>query len=156
MVYVIFFFKQKTAYEVRISDWSSDVCSSDLAGSARENSTDRRLGQKSAKRHSFIGIKHLPVKPCARGAGGFQAVQLCDDAMTAVHNRFGPRRRAGRFFTVSPGGRPCPWRLPCGAITPSSRCRAPSTPPLRRRPHSTTSCVAAHEIGRTAGRGRRG
>src|SRR3546814_5491148 len=27
---LIFFFKQKTAYEVRISDWSSDVCSSDL------------------------------------------------------------------------------------------------------------------------------
>src|SRR3546814_10545953 len=27
-----FFFKQKTAYELRISDWSSDVCSSDLAG----------------------------------------------------------------------------------------------------------------------------
>src|SRR3546814_12282367 len=26
----VFFFKQKTAYEVRISDWSSDVCSSDL------------------------------------------------------------------------------------------------------------------------------
>src|SRR3546814_5162279 len=28
--YFIFFFKQKTAYEMRISDWSSDVCSSDL------------------------------------------------------------------------------------------------------------------------------
>src|SRR3546814_10812743 len=28
----VFFFKQKTAYEVRISDWSSDVCSSDLGG----------------------------------------------------------------------------------------------------------------------------
>src|SRR3546814_14887872 len=28
--YVCFFFKQKTAYEMRISDWSSDVCSSDL------------------------------------------------------------------------------------------------------------------------------
>src|SRR3546814_17147313 len=28
----VFFFKQKTAYEVRISDWSSDVCSSDLPG----------------------------------------------------------------------------------------------------------------------------
>src|SRR3546814_4543078 len=27
---LIFFFKQKTAYEMRISDWSSDVCSSDL------------------------------------------------------------------------------------------------------------------------------
>src|SRR3546814_14097676 len=29
-VYFFFFFKQKTAYEMRISDWSSDVCSSDL------------------------------------------------------------------------------------------------------------------------------
>src|SRR3546814_9475510 len=29
-VLYIFFFKQKTAYEMRISDWSSDVCSSDL------------------------------------------------------------------------------------------------------------------------------
>src|SRR3546814_3928886 len=28
---VVFFFKQKTAYEMRISDWTSDVCSSDLA-----------------------------------------------------------------------------------------------------------------------------
>src|SRR3546814_4859157 len=33
---VFFFFKQKTAYEMRISDWSSDVCSSDL----RSSSTD--------------------------------------------------------------------------------------------------------------------
>src|SRR3546814_7280533 len=30
----LFFFKQKTAYEMRISDWSSDVCSSDLHGRA--------------------------------------------------------------------------------------------------------------------------
>src|SRR3546814_6729459 len=29
--FIFFFFKQKTAYEMRISDWSSDVCSSDLA-----------------------------------------------------------------------------------------------------------------------------
>src|SRR3546814_19593751 len=31
---VFFFFKQKTAYEMRISDWSSDVCSSDLTATA--------------------------------------------------------------------------------------------------------------------------
>src|SRR3546814_4658075 len=31
---IFFFFKQKTAYEMRISDWSSDVCSSDLQGLA--------------------------------------------------------------------------------------------------------------------------
>src|SRR3546814_3862887 len=32
---VVFFFKQKTAYEMRISDWSSDVCSSDLPPARR-------------------------------------------------------------------------------------------------------------------------
>src|SRR3546814_4886157 len=35
MYCVMFFFKQKTAYEMRISDWSSDVCSSDLAVAQR-------------------------------------------------------------------------------------------------------------------------
>src|SRR3546814_6238710 len=39
-----FFFKQKTAYEMRISDWSSDVCSSDLAGLWRvRNISDRGM-----------------------------------------------------------------------------------------------------------------
>src|SRR3546814_10694882 len=32
MCLFVFFFKQKTAYDVRISDWSSDVCASDLVG----------------------------------------------------------------------------------------------------------------------------
>src|SRR3546814_10791655 len=31
-MFSVFFFKQKTAYEMRIRDWSSDVCSSDLEG----------------------------------------------------------------------------------------------------------------------------
>src|SRR3546814_17797498 len=35
VVVLFFFFKQKTAYEMRISDWSSDVCSSDLTTSGR-------------------------------------------------------------------------------------------------------------------------
>src|SRR3546814_17369480 len=35
-----FFFKQKTAYEMRISDWSSDVCSSDLAEIRLQSSLD--------------------------------------------------------------------------------------------------------------------
>src|SRR3546814_2021565 len=42
---VFFFFKQKTAYEMRISDWSSDVCSSDLkAGfiTRKKTAEDRR------------------------------------------------------------------------------------------------------------------
>src|SRR3546814_19746548 len=33
---ILFLLKQKTAYEVRISDWSSDVCSSDLIGSSHD------------------------------------------------------------------------------------------------------------------------
>src|SRR3546814_16876336 len=40
MLLFFFFFKQKTAYEMRISDWSSDVCSSDLGCGPREKSCD--------------------------------------------------------------------------------------------------------------------
>src|SRR3546814_2240386 len=44
---VVFFFKQKTAYEMRISDWSSDLCSSDLpehpGGLAAEHCTTGML-----------------------------------------------------------------------------------------------------------------
>src|SRR3546814_15348326 len=37
---LLFFFKQKTAYEMRISDWSSDVCSSDLFANGHYDLTD--------------------------------------------------------------------------------------------------------------------
>src|SRR3546814_7983728 len=52
-----FFFKQKTAYEMRISDWSSDVCSSDLsvaAGSAvfAAGARPRRTHDHSVARHA--------------------------------------------------------------------------------------------------------
>src|SRR3546814_4002024 len=42
LCYVVFFFffKQKTAYELRISDWSSDVCSSDLSVAAAKDAAD--------------------------------------------------------------------------------------------------------------------
>src|SRR3546814_1867452 len=45
LVLFFFFFKQKTAYEMRISDWSSDVCSSDLqcADRVREIPPQRRI-----------------------------------------------------------------------------------------------------------------
>src|SRR3546814_4280910 len=46
-----FFFKQKTAYEMRISDWSSDVCSSDLIDAARSDvGRDADLGAAVAQR----------------------------------------------------------------------------------------------------------
>src|SRR3546814_272017 len=43
VVLLCFFFKQKTAYEMRISDWSSDVCSSDLVPPSHLVVADRRL-----------------------------------------------------------------------------------------------------------------
>src|SRR3546814_5466286 len=42
-VVFVFFFKQKTAYEMRISDWSSDVCSSDLLDLMVRSGIWRRL-----------------------------------------------------------------------------------------------------------------
>src|SRR3546814_6557876 len=52
---VFFFFKQKTAYEMRISDWSSDVCSSDLGSQAyavlRHAATERAFSSPLDDEH---------------------------------------------------------------------------------------------------------
>src|SRR3546814_7473987 len=51
MFRIVFFFKQKTAYEMRISDWSSDVCSSDLLGHLAVPEGRRALvGQERVRR----------------------------------------------------------------------------------------------------------
>src|SRR3546814_8610043 len=47
---VVFLFKQKTAYEMRISDWSSDVCSSDLEKAADQSRVDDRAGAGELRR----------------------------------------------------------------------------------------------------------
>src|SRR3546814_7992387 len=62
----VFFFKQKTAYEMRISDWSSDVCSSDLVSNARAgdpgssarafDTVIARLGYPPDDQHYFSGF----------------------------------------------------------------------------------------------------
>src|SRR3546814_3344171 len=48
----MFFFKQKTAYEMRISDWSSDVCSSDLEeiGEGPDRAVHQRIGRDAHDR----------------------------------------------------------------------------------------------------------
>src|SRR3546814_4937618 len=82
-----FFFKQKTAYEMRISDWSSDVCSSDLLPRARATdrgdepvpvrASGRRLARLLARAKvrgglsgQGVGAAARPDRPPCRGAGG--------------------------------------------------------------------------------------
>src|SRR3546814_8751008 len=68
--YLLFFFKQKTAYEMRISDWSSDVCSSDLIAADRTGILHRRIVGRGGKNTCARGArfdKHHRSVP-ARGA----------------------------------------------------------------------------------------
>src|SRR3546814_18775907 len=63
---VFCFFKQKTAYEMRISDWSSDVCSSDLGG------VFQRI-----RRWQDGDIRGLPARRVQGRGGGRSAAQQC-------------------------------------------------------------------------------
>src|SRR3546814_7317049 len=68
---LFFFFKQKTAYEMRISDWSSDVCSSDLVALR----VQRRLGPGRGKRTILIVLYILLARPDKLDGG---RSTLCD------------------------------------------------------------------------------
>src|SRR3546814_5884548 len=77
-----FFFKQKTAYEMRISDWSSDVCSSDLIGGYLSGPATLQCapGGNGPLRLSFVAghrdeaIADSSVRCCSTGdAGGSRA-----------------------------------------------------------------------------------
>src|SRR3546814_15802212 len=60
---VFFFFKQKTAYEMRISDWSSDVCSSDLGHAAFQNSHTVEVSGKSYTARNIVIATGSSVTP---------------------------------------------------------------------------------------------
>src|SRR3546814_1414533 len=60
-----FFFKQKTAYEMRISDWSSDVCSSDLTPASQAFVADfQKKHGKPPENHAWI--EYIALKLLAR------------------------------------------------------------------------------------------
>src|SRR3546814_2295241 len=89
-VYVFFFFKQKTAYEMRISDWSSDVCSSDLI-EARE--MDERA--ERARRTRPIGVGRA-VEP-----------HLRERASALDQHRIADMERSEERRVGNEGGSPC-------------------------------------------------
>src|SRR3546814_7798364 len=69
---VFFFFKQKTAYEMRISDWSSDVCSSDLGEQHQRLSAERSNATRDPLRCGQVDIRDRNIATGAREAhGGF-------------------------------------------------------------------------------------
>src|SRR3546814_3090036 len=75
-----FVFKQKTAYEMRISDWSSDVCSSDLAALDKAFA---ELTEGSAPAPDSIHFKGrvIPVPLAARGGARFTFADLCEQPL---------------------------------------------------------------------------
>src|SRR3546814_3710074 len=60
MCLCFFFFKQKTAYEMRISDWSSDVCSSDLLKAASGPFAAPVFGMAKGRKRRSMDRAHRP------------------------------------------------------------------------------------------------
>src|SRR3546814_3781722 len=81
-----FFFKQKTAYEMRISDWSSDVCSSDLL----------RTNAVGCQRSLNVRQKLLPLffRLGGRHCGGRS--NRCDSGLNGHLSRRSEERRVGK------------------------------------------------------------
>src|SRR3546814_17181114 len=75
-MFFFFFFKQKTAYEMRISDWSSDMCSSDLASAflVVDDGVCREARRKPAARlHRPIDFLEIQKIALVHQADGFHA-----------------------------------------------------------------------------------
>src|SRR3546814_16369954 len=87
--YLIFFYKQKTAYDMRISDWSSDVCSSDLYGQRLENCSQGGRHGRRGRADPHPGI-HEDGDP-GRRAGGREGQRD-----PGFRRRHGDRRIGGR------------------------------------------------------------
>src|SRR3546814_2676838 len=86
-----FFFKQKTAYEMRISDWSSDVCSSDLAARsavARPLIAARRIGRavgRGRDRHAAVVLAVLIRGRSEERRVGKECVSTCRSRWSPYH-----------------------------------------------------------------------
>src|SRR3546814_9538342 len=93
---VFCFFKQKTAYEMRISDWSSDVCSSDL-GALAVDADD--LGH--ARLHEDLGARD-PSRAHAGDHDSQRVHRLVDDAQRVLQR--GERHHGGAVLVVVEDG----------------------------------------------------
>src|SRR3546814_9254363 len=85
LLVVVFLFKQKTAFDLRISDWSSDVCSSDLVdhevGAARAGAVAPRAGG-AALRFEMLGVAEVDKR--VEAGDGFEDDVAALAAVAAV------------------------------------------------------------------------
>src|SRR3546814_11811341 len=73
-ILLFFFFKQKTAYEMRISDWSSDVCSSDLDDAERGGGgAAGQSGDRYPRALSGADAGAQRINPCVIASGAKQS-----------------------------------------------------------------------------------
>src|SRR3546814_2549153 len=86
---LFFFFKQKTAYEMRISDWSSDVCSSDLHMAYWVETFDDVLAQLQ-KQGYVVGQTGSPLGEHSRFAYVFQPSR--PDSIVEISEYLGTKR----------------------------------------------------------------
>src|SRR3546814_16412620 len=102
----VFFFKQKTAYEMRISDWSSDVCSSDLDRADEADGRCEGSGVKLVReRRRAVGdgaLSARPVRPGQRALWPYRQIARRDAVVAIALGTDGgyARRRCGH----RPGG----------------------------------------------------
>src|SRR3546814_17274639 len=75
-IVAFFFFSQKTAYEMRISDWSSDVCSSDLL--RRSPYQERKLARRRTITHA-LAASVLSIATALAGVPTAAAIEPVDD-----------------------------------------------------------------------------
>src|SRR3546814_8975350 len=82
---MFFFFKQKTAYELRISDWSSDVCSSDLTSLPHGGATHGVFsGDRNGPRTTTYGVPSCG--PTATRSPPFIAPLYCARGTSLIVN----------------------------------------------------------------------
>src|SRR3546814_19035449 len=101
---VFFFFKQKTAYEMRISDWSSDVCSSDLDVDRLVRSRDQF--RDDLVRNDSIAVEddEIPVHFLARDPAGAEIVGTLQERVEqGADARPGVAVALGRMIRHEPG-----------------------------------------------------
>src|SRR3546814_8612839 len=97
IVLIFFFFKQKTAYEMRISDWSSDVCSSDLTAMATKaeklvtmKPTTGRSQTHTAKIATRTARRPLETGPVAVSVGRSEERRVGKECVSTCRSQWSP------------------------------------------------------------------